>query len=211
MHPIFRFSSDEAENMAIWQQLAPMYWWSSGYRLKPLAEVLAVHPERQGRRRATPAAQDGRLPLVVQQFVGSGRSMFFGFDETWRWRCRDDEAALQQLLDPDDALPVARPADAHRPAPRPADAVPRRRADQGHGPLPRQHAAAGRPDNKGPKADVKVLVEYCPPAKQGAASAPGRVQTLQLAKLEGSWGTFEEHAEPHARRQVPLPPDDART
>src|ERR1700681_4259517 len=31
LHPMFRFVSDEGENMAIWQRLAPKYWWSSGY------------------------------------------------------------------------------------------------------------------------------------------------------------------------------------
>ncbi|MCS7047195.1 MAG: hypothetical protein NZO58_12630, partial [Gemmataceae bacterium] len=76
MHPIFRFSSDDAQNMQIFQRLAPLYWWSHGYRLKPLAEVLAVHPELKGDPR-DPGGHDGRLPLVVQQFVGGGRVLFF--------------------------------------------------------------------------------------------------------------------------------------
>jgi uncharacterized membrane protein len=86
MHPIFRFSPDDAKNQSIWQRLTPMYWSSGGYKIKPLAEVLAEHPTEKNA-----LASNGRHPLVVQQFVGSGRTMFFGFDETWRWRLRDDE------------------------------------------------------------------------------------------------------------------------
>ena len=33
----------------------------------------------------------------MQQFVGAGRSMFFGFDETWRWRFREDELRFNRF------------------------------------------------------------------------------------------------------------------
>src|SRR5205807_1880887 len=36
-------------------------------------------------------------PLVVHQFVGAGRSMFFGFDESWRWRFREGEVYFNQF------------------------------------------------------------------------------------------------------------------
>src|SRR5439155_19065480 len=41
--------------------------------------------------------QDDRHPLVVQQYLGGGRSMFFGFDESWRWRFREDELRFNQF------------------------------------------------------------------------------------------------------------------
>src|SRR5262249_24119756 len=87
-HPIFRFSTDEAENIAVWNGLEELYWWSECYRPKPAAEVLAVHPQRKilGDK---PVAGDDRHPLILQQFVGAGRSMFLGLDETWRWRWRE--------------------------------------------------------------------------------------------------------------------------
>ncbi len=82
-HPIFRLLNTEGESSVLWKEkLQPMYWWATNYRLQPAAEVLAV--------KAT--GKQGQQPLIVQQFVGSGRSMFFGFDESWRWRWRENEA-----------------------------------------------------------------------------------------------------------------------
>ena len=85
-HPIFRFESNVAANQGILQKLKPMYWHAQGYTLKPLAEVLAVHPDPKK-----------KIPLAVQQFVGAGRSMFFGFDETWRWGFREDQQRFNQF------------------------------------------------------------------------------------------------------------------
>ncbi len=53
---------------------------SKAPRKKPAALVLAEHP--------TVIGSDGKLPLIVYQFVGSGKSMFHAFDDTWRWRFR---------------------------------------------------------------------------------------------------------------------------
>ena len=101
-HPLFRFHPQEAENAAIWNRLAELYWWAEGYRAKWGAEVLAVHPRVLARTDAEggpkePGAAAALYPLVVQQFVGAGRSMFFGFDETWRWRFREDEVHFNQF------------------------------------------------------------------------------------------------------------------
>jgi hypothetical protein len=94
-HPIFRLDPDESQNTELWKRLAPMYWWSRAYGLQPAAEVLLVHPGQPARL----AGQSGEAgaPLAVQQFVGSGRSMFYGFDETWRWRLRHDETRFNQF------------------------------------------------------------------------------------------------------------------
>jgi hypothetical protein len=99
-HPIFRFSPDEAENAGIWNQLAGMFWWSEEYGIKPAAEVLLVHPRKTatdaGSRRLS-GGTEGGYPLAVQQFVGAGRSLFFGFEETWRWRFREDELRFNEF------------------------------------------------------------------------------------------------------------------
>lgn len=86
-HPLFRFVPDEEENAKIWEGLKPFYWTSAGWRKKPSAEVLAVHPTR------LPETGDGGAnhPIVLQHFVGSGRVVLFAFDETWRWRWRSSE------------------------------------------------------------------------------------------------------------------------
>src|SRR5262249_57882006 len=35
--------------------------------------------------------------LVLQQLVGAGRSMFFGFDETWRWGFRENQSRFNDF------------------------------------------------------------------------------------------------------------------
>jgi hypothetical protein len=90
-HPLFRFNPDPAESDRIWNRLQPLYWFATAYKRKPAAEVLAVHKDRP--------AEGGREnhPLVLQQFVGAGRVLFFGFDETWRWRWRTDEEQFNKF------------------------------------------------------------------------------------------------------------------
>ncbi len=78
--PIFRFGEDEAQSAAIWRQLPENYWFLEAPRRKPAAFVLAEHP--------TLAGPEGKLPLIAYQYVGAGKSMFQGVDDTWRWRLR---------------------------------------------------------------------------------------------------------------------------
>jgi hypothetical protein len=102
MHPIFRFHPEEKENDEIWSKLREMFWWSEGYQIKRAAEVLAVHPKMRAARSAERGAAEAALgpdkhPLVVQQFVGAGRAMFFGFNESWRWGFREDQLRFNQF------------------------------------------------------------------------------------------------------------------
>lgn len=89
--PMFRFSQDDGENLAIWGRLKPLFWSARGYTAKPAAEILAVHPKQKVEAKG-PAGTDPRHPLVLQHYPGAGRCMFIGFDESWRWRFREDEA-----------------------------------------------------------------------------------------------------------------------
>jgi von Willebrand factor type A domain len=79
-NPIFRFGDDEVTSSQIWRDLPELFWFLEAPRKKPAAFVLAEHPNLQG--------TDGRLPIFVYQFVGSGKSMFNAVDDTWRWRLR---------------------------------------------------------------------------------------------------------------------------
>ncbi len=75
-----------------------MYWWSDVCVPKRAAEVLAYHPTAKGppdKERGDKAPE--RQALVVTQFVGAGRSMFLGFNETWRWGFREDQAHYNQF------------------------------------------------------------------------------------------------------------------
>jgi hypothetical protein len=93
IHPLFRFSSDQAESARIWSSLKPLYWYAQGYRRKPLTSTLAVHPTLP----AEGGAAGENHPLVIQQFVGAGPVLFFGFDDTWRWRYRSDEEQFDRF------------------------------------------------------------------------------------------------------------------
>ncbi|VTR94800.1 Uncultured bacterium genome assembly Metasoil_fosmids_resub OS=uncultured bacterium PE=4 SV=1: BatA: VWA_2: VWA_2: DUF1355 [Gemmata massiliana] len=86
-HPLFLLSPDEGESNRVWNQFQELFWFAKGYRPKPLTRVLATHPAR----RADGGAADENHALIVQQFVGNGPVLFFGFDDTWRWRFRNDE------------------------------------------------------------------------------------------------------------------------
>ncbi|AGA26204.1 VWA domain-containing protein [Singulisphaera acidiphila] len=78
--PIFRFGDDEASSTQIWQNLPELYWYLEAPRKKPAAVALAEHPTQIG--------SDGKLPIFLYQFVGSGKTMFSAVDDTWRWRFR---------------------------------------------------------------------------------------------------------------------------
>jgi hypothetical protein len=78
--PIFRFGDDEATSGKIWQDLPELFWFLEAPRKKPAALVLAEHPTLKG--------VDGKLPIFLYQFVGSGKAMFNAVDDTWRWRFR---------------------------------------------------------------------------------------------------------------------------
>jgi len=78
--PIFHFGDDDVASMQIWERLPDLFWYFEAPRKKPAALVLAEH--------STAAGSDGKLPLVLYQFVGAGKSMFHAFDDTWRWRFR---------------------------------------------------------------------------------------------------------------------------
>jgi hypothetical protein len=92
MHPIFSF--DEKDGEPVWKKMREMYWHAEGYQPKRAAEVLAVHPAKKV---SAAGSKEGKLPLVVRQFVGAGKTMFYGFCETWRWRWREDEKRYNQF------------------------------------------------------------------------------------------------------------------
>ena len=187
MHPIFRFSPDEADNIQVWSQLPEIYWHAERYRLQPAAEVLAVHPTRPALDARRGAGGDDRHPLIVQQFVGAGRCLFFGIDETWRWRYRENEVHYNQFW-----IQTMR-------------YLARSRLGRIDLRLDRQtnyrrgepiKVSVRFPDDVPPPApstEVKVVVERRPPRMPGQppAPAPSEVQTLQLAKVEGSRATYE--------------------
>jgi len=184
MHPIFRFTPDEGENLRVWNGLKPMYWTSGKYRTKPLAEVLVEHPKEAGE------GKDAKLPLVAQQFVGTGRSMFFGFDETWRWRMRDDESKFNNFW-----IQTMRYLSRGRTT-RTDLRLDRQMPYRTGEPVkitvrfPDNAPGGGDGPKLNDKTEVKVTVTYTPPDGKGNKEET-QVFPMQLAKVDGSWGTYE--------------------
>ena len=79
--PHMQLGDTPEETARLWKNMAPLYWQLETPHLKPAARVLATHP--------TLLAPDGKkLPLFMMQYVGAGKVLFHGTDETWRWRFR---------------------------------------------------------------------------------------------------------------------------
>ncbi len=79
--PGMQLGDSPAESSDIWNRLPGVYWTVDAPDLKPGARVLASRSDAVG--------PDGTpLPVFVLQYVGAGKVLFHGTDETWRWRYR---------------------------------------------------------------------------------------------------------------------------
>ncbi|SIN68171.1 hypothetical protein SAMN05444166_0063 [Singulisphaera sp. GP187] len=78
--PIFEFNPDPIRNRAILTSLPGMYWSFPVTRARPGATVLARHGDPRMQN------QYGRHVLLASQLYGPGRTVFIGFDSTYRWR-----------------------------------------------------------------------------------------------------------------------------
>ena len=78
--PIFEVNADPVRNRAVLTSLPGMYWSFPVTRARPGATVLARHGDPRM------ANQNGRHVLLASQFYGPGRTVFIGFDSTYRWR-----------------------------------------------------------------------------------------------------------------------------
>ncbi|APW59516.1 hypothetical protein [Paludisphaera borealis] len=78
--PVFEFNADPIRNRAVLTSLPGMYWSFPVTRARPGATILARHGDPRM------ANQNGRHVLLASQFYGPGRTVFIGFDSTYRWR-----------------------------------------------------------------------------------------------------------------------------
>ncbi len=78
--PVFEFNPDPIRNRATLSSLPGMYWSFPVTRARPGAVVLARHGDPRM------ANQYGRHVLLASQLYGPGRTVFIGFDSTYRWR-----------------------------------------------------------------------------------------------------------------------------
>ena len=93
-HPALRMGRDDRENLAVWRALPGVYWSHPVIRLKPAASSLAISGDPLNR---TLDGSGEPTPLVAVQYYGKGRSLYIGFDETWRWRYLADGMYYRRL------------------------------------------------------------------------------------------------------------------
>ncbi len=78
--PLLRLSDNPTANSSLWTKFAGVRWTAKVARARPGAEVLLADPSPA---RSTPA---GPGPVLARQRFGRGEVMYFGFNETYRWR-----------------------------------------------------------------------------------------------------------------------------
>jgi len=85
LDPIFQFDAEPARNREVLTSLPGMYWHFPVTRAKPGATVLARHGDPRMRNAF------GRHVLMAMHRYGPGRTVFVGFDSTYRWRYLHEE------------------------------------------------------------------------------------------------------------------------
>ena len=95
LSPLLQLSGNSLENNKIWNDFPGVRWTARVARARPTAQVYL-----EGTTAAATADASGgggipppsaRLPVLAQQDYGRGTVMYFGFDETYRWRSKVGE------------------------------------------------------------------------------------------------------------------------
>jgi hypothetical protein len=79
-HPLMRFYPESNRSLDVWKTLPGVLWSFPVREPVPTASVLLEHSDPALTQLAGPR------PLLVSGQFGGGRTIFFGFDGTWRWR-----------------------------------------------------------------------------------------------------------------------------
>jgi hypothetical protein len=79
-HPSLQIKDAEGGVKAVWESLPGVYWSFPVRRAKPGSQVLLEHTDPRLQ------TEHGARPLLVGGQYGAGRSMFLGFQGSWRWR-----------------------------------------------------------------------------------------------------------------------------
>ncbi len=89
--PLLRMADNNLENRQIWNSFPGVRWTARVVGARPTAQVFLVdtHPDH---------ATDGEpMPVIAQQTYGQGAVMYFGFDETYRWRSKLGEKFYSRI------------------------------------------------------------------------------------------------------------------
>jgi hypothetical protein len=79
-HPILQIRQDVQDLARIWESLPGIYWSFPARGPKPGSQVLLQHTNPRLR------TEQGPVPLLATGQYGPGKSVYLGFQSTWRWR-----------------------------------------------------------------------------------------------------------------------------
>ncbi len=89
--PLLRLADENLENRQIWNSFPGARWTARVAGAQPTAQVFLVdtNPDH--------ATEGELMPVIAQQSYGQGAVMYFGFDETYRWRSRVGEKYYSKI------------------------------------------------------------------------------------------------------------------
>jgi len=82
---LLRLSENTLENRRLWNDFPGVRWTARVSRARPTAQVFLV------------ATQPDSMPVIAQEQYGQGMVMYFGSDETYRWRSQVGEKYYAQI------------------------------------------------------------------------------------------------------------------
>lgn len=79
-HPVLRFHPETRRSLELWKLMPGVMWSLPIHDAGPTATVLLTHAD------PTQMQASGLRPLMMAGQYGTGRTVFVGFEGTWRWR-----------------------------------------------------------------------------------------------------------------------------
>ncbi len=83
-HPMMRFFADAERTLIKWQSMPDVYWSFPATGAKPSGRVLIQRAE-------SASTGDTLRPILASGRYGVGRTVYMGFNGTWRWRRTPNE------------------------------------------------------------------------------------------------------------------------
>lgn len=89
--PLLRMADNNLENRQIWNSFPGVRWTARVAGARPTAQVFLVDTD------PAHAVNGQPNPVIAQQSYGQGAVMYFGFDETYRWRSKLGEKYYSKI------------------------------------------------------------------------------------------------------------------
>ncbi|CAN5721254.1 hypothetical protein BH09VER1_BH09VER1_34770 [soil metagenome] len=89
--PLLRLADENLDNRQIWNSFPGVRWTARVAGARPTAQVFLVDTNPDHATNGEP------MPVIAQQTYGQGSVMYFGFDETYRWRSKIGEKYYSKI------------------------------------------------------------------------------------------------------------------